>query len=209
MKGLWNRIKNIVKVARLVSYDDSGNFSRGVASYMGKEVPLMDMKSYGHASRPPANSMCLVFAQNGQESNAIAIIDDPKRRTLKGLKEGESGLYNQLTGDYIYLKEDSNVEIKTAKVTLLVGDTTVTIEDGQVTIDAADTTMNGNLQVNGTINATDDINTEADMNADGEVTADAGGAGVTLTGHVHLGTGTLANSGGPVGGSTAAPTPGT
>lgn len=163
--NLIQRIKNIVKVARLVSSDDSGNYQRGTASYMGKEVPIMLMKQYGVVSKPPANSMCLLFAQNGQESNGIAIVDDPKRRTLKDLKDGEAALYNQLTGDYVYMKEGGEVEIKTPKVSIIVGTTTVTIEEGQVTIDAADTTMNGNLQVNGTITGTV-IETDAGINLD-------------------------------------------
>lgn len=171
--NLLTRIKNIVKVGRLVSSDDTGNFQRGVVSYMGKRVPFMLMKQYGLVSRPPDNSMCLLFAQNGQESNAIGIVDDPKRRTLKGLRYGEAALYNQLTGSYVYAKEGGEVVIKASKVSILVGSTTVTIEDGTVTIDAAETTITGNLQVNGNISA------------DGEITADAAGSGVTATGHEH------------------------
>ena len=195
-------IKNLIKIARLVSSDDSGNFTRGVASYGGKEVPLMDMIPYGLIHRPPPNSLCVIFSQNAQESSSLALISDPKRRTLKNLVEGEVALNNQTSGDYIYLKDGNEIEAKTNTVTILTGETTVTIVDGQVTIDAANTIMNGNLQVNGTIDATGNINTEADMNADGEVTADAAGSGVTLTGHTTSGVTTGAGTSGP-------PTPGT
>jgi len=174
---LDQRVKSLIKVARLVSSDDSGNYSRGVASYMGVTTPVLDFVPYGLLHRPPANSMCLVLSQNGQESNAIAIISDPKRRTIKDLLEGECALNNQTSGDYVYLKDGNEIEIKTSKVTILTGATTVTIEDGQVTIDGADATLNGSLQVNGDIGVTGTITGDTDV-----VTGT-----VSLLSHTHVG----------------------
>ncbi len=213
MKKLYYMIKNLIKIARLVSTDDSGNFSRGVASYMGKEVPILDMKPYGLLHRPPANSLCLIFSQNAQESSAIALIDDPKRRTLKNLIEGEVALNNQTTGDYIYLKDGNAIDLVTKTFTATTEDTTATMTNGQIEFDiggAVDTTAtmtNGQivLDVNGTkVTIVDgavtidaalttmngNLQVNGTIDATGDITSDTqviqGGAPVALSTHTHL-----------------------
>lgn len=199
MKRLYYMIKNLIKIARLVSTDDSGNFSRGVASYMGKEVPVLDLIPYGLIHRPPPNSLCVILSQNAQESSALALISDPKRRTLRNLIEGEVALNNQTSGDYIYLKDGNTIEAKTNTVTILTGGTTVTIVDGQVTIDTGNLEVNGNLQVNGTITNTSTIDSGGDITSGADVITNAG---ISLDDHTHIGSPTAGS--GPVSDTGAA-----
>lgn len=196
MKGLIATLKGIVKIARMVGSDDSGNFRTADLQYLGRTTKGQLFSPYGLIVNPPANSMAVVLAQNAQESNLIALVDDPINRTIKNLKPGEVALSNYVAGQYVYFKENGDAEVKADKVVILVGGTTVTIENGQITVDGADTTLNGNLQVNGNIMSTGNVD------ADGEVTADASGTGVTLTGHTHA-------NGGLPSMDSAPPTPGT
>jgi len=188
IKKLVTIIKGIVKVARMVSSDDSGDFQQGRFFYMGREVTGNVLKQYGLLSKAPDNSFAVLFSQNGQGSNVLAMVDDPKRRPFRNLAEGEVVLSNYLAEQYLHLKENGDAELSATRVIILVGGTTVTIEDGTMTIDSVDTTLTGNLQVDG------------DITTNGGVTADAAGAGVTLTGHQHPTAAT---------GPPSSPTPGT
>lgn len=187
IRGLINTIKCIVKVARMMSVDDSGNYRVGQFQYYGRTTQGLLFSPYGLLVNPPVNSMAVVLSQNGLESNPIALCDDPNNRTLRDLKPGEVALSNYNQGQYLYFRENGDAELKANKAIISIGSTTVTIEDGQVTIDGADSTMNGNLQVNGSITAT------------GEVTAGT----VNLTDHLHLGSATapsgpVSNTGTPI-----------
>jgi phage baseplate assembly protein V len=187
LRDLITTIKSIIKVARMISADDSGNYRIGNFQYYGRTTQGLLFSPYGLLVNPPVNSMAVVLSQNGQESNPIALCDDPNNRTLKDLQPGEVALSNYNQGQYVYFKENGDAEIKADKAVILVGSTTVTIDNGQITIDGADMTLNGNLQVNGSITAT------------GEVTAGT----VNLTDHVHAGSptapsGPVSNTGIPI-----------
>lgn len=109
MKSLYNKIKNLFKVVKILSTDDSGDFQYGQVSYLGKDHKVLIFYPYGLVGKPPANSMGILWSQQGQESNGIGIAGDPKTRPLKDLKDGESALVNHVTGDYVYLKENGDL----------------------------------------------------------------------------------------------------
>jgi phage gp45-like len=101
-------IKNMFKIAKLMSVDDSGDFQFATVSTLGKTQKVLMLKPYGLMSNPPSSSMVALWNQQGQESNGIGIADDPKNRILKDMAEGEVGLGNYITGDYIYFDENGD-----------------------------------------------------------------------------------------------------
>lgn len=143
MKNLYNVIKNIFKVAKILSIDDSGDFQYGQVSYLGKEHKVLIFYPYGLVGKPPADSMSLLWSQQGQESNGIGIAGDPKTRPLKDLKDGESALVNHVTGDYVYLKENGDLHAKVSGDLIAdVGGNSVVTVDGN-----AEITAGGNAKI--------------------------------------------------------------
>lgn len=207
-RKIINMVKALINVARMASADDSENYRSGQFIYLGRTVRGRVFTPYGIMHNPPANSMGVLLSQNAQSSNAIGIVDDPNRRPLKGLTEGEVAIGNYLTeattyykanGDIETITGDTDIKLTTSEITVTsgtviinTGNTTVTITDGQVTIDAA------NLQVNGDITATGTITGETN------VVSGTGGSTVTLGTHVH----NFTNADG-VQSTTQAPTSGT
>lgn len=103
MRRLWYTIKNLFKLARLLSVDDTGDLRFATIEGSGKaSQKILLFTPYGLMSRPPAGSLALVWAQNAQEANGIGIADDPNNRTLTSLASGEVALGNYTTGHYIY-----------------------------------------------------------------------------------------------------------
>ena len=180
IRKVMTLIKNMIKVARVLSVDDSGDYRSGQFAYLGRQVQGLVFSPYGLLHHPPNNSMAVVLAQNAQGSNALGIVDDPVNRPLKNLAEGEVALANYLTESNIHLQSGGNI-------VLTVGSTTITIADGTVTINGAV------LQVNDNINSSDTIT------ATNEVTAGS----INLTTHNHIGSptapsGPISNTGAPV-----------
>lgn len=107
MRNIISLIKNLFKIAKLLSVDDSGNLRFYNVSFMGKSgQKILGFSPYGLMHNPPVSSMVLLWSQNAQESNGIGMADDPKNRTLKNLKSGEVALGNYETGHYIYFDEN-------------------------------------------------------------------------------------------------------
>ena len=109
---ILNCIKNLFKVAKLLSVDDSGDLRFYTVSMLGKQQKVLGFTPYGLMTKPPDSSMVLLWSQQGQESNGIGIADDPKNRILKDLKKGEVALGNYTTTDYLYFDENGNLNVK-------------------------------------------------------------------------------------------------
>lgn len=120
MKRLLTLIKNLFKIAKLLSVDDSGDLRFGSVSMLGKNQKILLFSPYGLMHKPPSNSLTLVWSQQGQESNAIGMADDPKNRTLKNLKPGEVALGNYLTEHYIFFDENGKCTLITDDLDILV-----------------------------------------------------------------------------------------
>lgn len=113
MRKLYYLIKNLFRIASMLDVDDSGNLRFCTVSSLGKSQKSMLFSQYGIMHNPPPNSLALIWTQQGQESNSVAMADDPNNRPLKNLAPGEFAIGNYLTGDYAYFKEDGTLEIKT------------------------------------------------------------------------------------------------
>ena len=103
---MMNLFKNLFRIAKLLSVDDSGDLRFGRVAMLGKNQKVNIFSPYGLMHCPPEKSMVLMLMQVGQESNGIGIADDPANRTLRNMAGGEVALGNYKTGHYIYFKED-------------------------------------------------------------------------------------------------------
>ena len=105
---ILNLIKNLFKIAKHLSTDDSGDFRYYTVSALGKQQKVLGFMPYGLFGSPTINSMIHLLNQQAQESNGIGIADDPKNRILKNTSAGEIGLGNFLTGDYVFFDENGD-----------------------------------------------------------------------------------------------------
>lgn len=108
---MMDKLKTLIKAAMSGTVTDSGNYRRVNVTYQGKTMQALDVTPYGFFHNPPENSLAIVLSQNGQESNGLAIVDNPNTRTIKDTNPGESGLQNDVTGAFIYLKENGDIVI--------------------------------------------------------------------------------------------------
>lgn len=139
-------IRNMIRQAFVsLLFDDSEAYPIVQISANGKKAKAVRLSIYGVVSHPPRNSHALVFNSQGQESTKFAIINDFLNRK-KGLKEGEAALFNTLTGAFVLMKENGDIEIETsANVNISGADLTLT---GDITLDG-DVVCNGDLDMSG------------------------------------------------------------
>jgi phage gp45-like len=101
-------IKNLFKIAKLLSVDDSGDYQFMTVTTLGKTQKVLSFKPYGLMSNPPADSIVSLLSQQGQESNGIGTADDPKNRPIKNMATGQVGLGNYITASYITFDENGD-----------------------------------------------------------------------------------------------------
>lgn len=162
--NLIQKVKAIFKIARLISVNDTAAIQQGVFSYMGSTPRGQIFVPYGVMMNPPAGSQVAVFSQNGNESNAIGFASHPNLRTLQNLASGEYGISNYLTGSYLILKENGDIEISSE----------------------ADVTISKAVNVNITATGTATLNIPSiDITGDVNITGDLVNNGVTFSTHIH------------------------
>jgi phage gp45-like len=155
-----NKIKSLIKFAKQVNkMVDSGNYPIGQLSFLGQTQDVRQITPYGLYCHPPIDSEWLVLNLRGNSDDKVGIGNNYLNR-FKNLKEGEFALYNQLTGSYIYFKENGDIE--------LIGknDLNATI-DGSINVlvkQDADITVNGNLT--GSVKGDADVVVESDATVD-------------------------------------------
>lgn len=153
------KLKSLIKMASMVSSDDTGKLRFGQFFYQGQTSKGQIFTPYGFYHNPPDDSLAIIFAQNGQDSNRIAMVSDPNKRK-KNLAKGEAGIENAVTGSFVLMKEDGSIEIdspddvtitsaKSVTITAdnvsfnLTGTSTFTIGGTSITIDANGITVTG------------------------------------------------------------------
>jgi phage gp45-like len=99
-------IKNLFKIAKLLSVDDSGDYQFMTVTTLGKTQKVLSFKPYGLMSNPPVDSIVSLLSQQGQESNGIGTADDPKNRIFSNMEPGEVALGNYDTGAALYFASD-------------------------------------------------------------------------------------------------------
>lgn len=112
IKNLYQLIKNMIKIAKVLSVDDEQDIRTGYVEFLGKEQKVNIFTPYGLMHHPPKDSLSILFALQGQESNIVSMSDHPRIRVKKELKEGEVALGNYLTGSYILFDEEKDLYAK-------------------------------------------------------------------------------------------------
>lgn len=187
MKRLLTMIKNAFKIAKLLSVDDSQDLRFGQVSMLGKEQKVMIFSPYGLMYNPPENSLALIWSQQGQESNGVAMADDPKNRTLKDLKPGEVALGNYLTGNYIKFDKDGLCTIIAEDLNIqITNDITITAENMDAQINSLTSLTTGDLEVNADLSIEMIAGTTFDMTATGAMALVAASIGMTSSGAATL-----------------------
>lgn len=142
LKRAANRIYMMVTKATIDSVKDSDPLQSVKVENLADEVQdnVERVQNFGFTSVPPKGGESIVVCVGGNKDNSIVIASDSAQYRKKDLKDGEVAVYDK-TGNYIYLKEDGSVEIKSSNGVSIEGD---------VEID-------GNLDVTGDISVTGDV----------------------------------------------------
>lgn len=202
MRALYSKIKNMIKVARLLSTIDDGDLRLARAQYFNKNQIVGAFSPYGLMHNPPIGSLGLLFSVSSLESHTIGIFDDPNNRTLKGLGNGEVAIGNYGTGDYVHFRNGQIIKVRATgnmeveadnDVIINVGNNITAVANDSVTLTAPTVTINGNVTVNGNVSSTGTISAPT-IAAGSSLTVDGLEMGTHRHGGVQTGTGI---SGGP------------
>lgn len=164
LHDIWRALQNLCKSAtQTLVPNDSGIRQITQMKFMGQTQDVKQVIPYGLVSSSPINSEWLIFSRRANPDDKVGIANDYKGRFKGtpttnlfnsgiGLKPGESALYNQVTGCYIFLdadkninvigKNDLNITIDANENVSIGGNSTVNIAgDRAITIDGIRTTL--------------------------------------------------------------------
>lgn len=155
---------------------DASSYPQGQAKHNGKTTDYTRLSPYGLVSNPPKGSWVLLLSSMAQSAVKFGIASDMLGR-IKGLKEGECGLYNTKTTSFALLKENGDIEAD-AKGDLI----------GSAT-GSADITAGIEINLTApTINLNGDVNVSGDLTAVGTVEgSELTDGSVPYSTHVHGG----------------------
>ena len=119
-----------VKLAQILSSDDSNSGAPllMLQTHGGESLGVM-VQPYGLTSLPPNDTFAVVLPINGEESNKMAIAVDLAGRQ-KNLKPGDAVLENTVTGAFIYLdfNGDINIVAPSRKVNVVADEFNMTVD---------------------------------------------------------------------------------
>lgn len=151
--SIMERVRQLMRdgVARAVLnvVDDEGNMQLVQISLLEDEVidDVERFQDYGFTSVPEEGAEATVVFVGADRSHPIVVVADDRRVRKKGLKPGEVAVYHK-NGDFIYLKNEKEIEIKTT--TFKVNCTTATIAaESEVKLDSPLVTLTGRQQTTG------------------------------------------------------------
>jgi len=135
--------------------DDTETYPSVQVSYLGKVADVTRIVPYPLVGNPTINALGIKMNIGASEGNRVAIMHDPKNR-LKGLKEGEGGLFNALTKDHILLLDDGISILSNGTLDIeITGDVNLTV-NGNVNLVAQTTNVTGNVNIDGDLTVTGD-----------------------------------------------------
>ena len=144
-------IHNMIGLGKVSQADDSGELqvlqiTQGAAGsgFMDRVLDkVRRIFSFGFTSVPPLGSVALLLFRGGERSNAMVIGTHHQASRPKGLKPGDSAMYD-MRGVTLQFTEDGPV-LDCAGLPLIIRNAS------KLTIDIPDIEMTGNLAVKGTI----------------------------------------------------------
>lgn len=150
------------KINKIVDTSDRQTVKVKVGKNEVREVELLG--AFGFASNPPAGSTgVMVFANGDREAGYMVATKIPGSQRPQ-LAPGEAVQHNN-NGDYIWIKENGDIEIKTTQEVEIKGATKVIINASDKIELKATTEITGNLSVTGDISATGQGNFGGDISA--------------------------------------------
>lgn len=194
LKSLKNKIKNLVKIARLVSVNDITDVKTGSVRFLSKRQRITIHNPYGITSNPPTNSLGMTFQINGRESTLMGVFDKPDERPVRSLVEYEVLIGNYKTKSHIIFKDDGSIVVQSnGNLEADVSGNITIVSSGPVNVTAPSIVANGNTSVNGNLDVSGTIS-GVTIAASGNLTVGALDMGT----HVHSG-GTIGSgtTGGP------------
>ena len=169
---LTMRVRNMLARCVIKAINDDHKLQTATISILKNELKgnVEVFQLYGIDVNPPADTEALVVCPNGDRSSAVVLAMGDSRFRIVGKKSGEVAIYTD-EGDYIYLKREHNIEIKTLHLKTSADDATFDLKN--MTINAENTTFNLNsmninasdsltvntpqIEASGNINAAEDI----------------------------------------------------
>jgi len=149
--SLFKRLKSLIKSARVVSSDDTGDYPVIEVTYFGFiRTRILLMSSYGIWGLVPEGSLATVFNVNAAESNQAAVANDYPGRPVKDKAAGEVVVGNSLTKAHILFRADGGMDIRAFGSVDLIA-------DGPVTVTAPAIIINGPLTITGDVDITGDL----------------------------------------------------
>ena len=113
-------LKIFLRFDFLMSFIARGPFRIARVKGLGKETTVYVVYPYGLTANAPEGSLCVSWQVSGQESDRVAIADDPQNRP-KDLEPGEVVVSNHLTKSEIRFKANGDIDI-TAPNMNVIGD---------------------------------------------------------------------------------------
>lgn len=122
---MWRRMQNVVNVGRTTApADESGNAStvqHAIYDSAARDaVPVAF--HFGFAACLPVGSDTVTVQVAGSSSNGIIVATGHQASRPKGLKPGESMMYNQ-RGDHVHFRADGTIEVRAATQVSIVSPT--------------------------------------------------------------------------------------
>lgn len=114
--------------------------------FMGNTQDIKDVVPYGFAHKCPTGSYYVIFQARKNADDNFGIGNEYETMP-KGLSEGETVIYNSLTGNQIYLKEDGTTNI------LLPDGTSIILSPGKKIKMVGDLEVVGKITSSGNISA--------------------------------------------------------
>lgn len=177
---LWRRLQLVVARGRVTYSNDTGTVQTLQVSLNALETrdSTPRLGEFGHASRPPAGSDCVLLFLAGDRSNGVVIATGHQATRPTGLLEGESQLYDYW-GKSVYLTQTGIVVEAGALPVTVNNATSVTINaTDSVTLNTPTLTVNGDIVATGNVSdgvrsmAADREIYNAHTNGDGTTTPD-------------------------------------
>ena len=176
-------IKSLIKIARVLSVDDSGKFRFCKIFYQGQSSKAQMFSPYGLYHNPPKGSMALVLSQNAQDSNSIAIASDPDGRR-KNAAEGVVGINNQLSNGYVECGEQDVIISSDNDIIINAENDVIINAENNITVNATNLSLNISDNTTITIGSMSIIINNNGINVtNGDIVVDS----ISLKTHVHGG----------------------
>jgi len=192
LQPLRDRVMLMVARGVLKLVNDAGGLQTAQIGLLEDELrdKVERVQDYGLTSNPLPGAEPVVLFVGGNRDHGLIIKVDDRRYRLKGLKSGEVALYTD-EGDFIHLKRDRNIEVKTLHV-LINAEEDYTVKTKAFTVNANTTGIHSDAlgftnRNGGEVEAvvTGGLHTTQAIKSDTDVTSNAGA--VSLNKHVHEG----------------------